>query len=494
MIVSFGPWRPDAGPWAAGDHLVEAKNVVPYRDYYGPFNPPVEIHPTAIAGTARGLWTGENERDSITSFAGDGNSIFKLSQSSRADVSKPGGYTLGATARWRTVEFDGEVIATTRDAPIQAYNLSTSTTYTDLSGTAPKADYISVVGDYLMVGNIIDNTLGSKPANLAWSGFGDARDWDVSGTGGSGQKTIFDLGPITGLTGGQVGVALCRRGIVRIEQIGNGLGGAPFAFRTLTSELGCEIPGTVLKNGRFTYFYSQAGWVRTDGYQIERIGAGFIDDWFRLTIDRSKPQHFWAVADTGRDMLLFSAPRTVQLTTDGDLDMARILLVYRPTVPNSRWSYIERPTVLLGKSQTFVQTSDDLTELCDDLDILCDDPSFGRGEEVTAAVSFDDKISSFSGSPLEALFETSAIASQESARYVLGDFEVFHDGGDAALAIGTSEHAGEAASWTPDFERLDDGRFRYQTAGRHIRARAKISGGWRRANGLEFGGRFGGKR
>lgn len=494
MIYQFGPWRPDGGSWVAGDHLVDAQNVVPYRGYYGPFRDLSQLHPITLTGTPRGVWTGEDQFDSIVSFVGDGNQIFQLSQSTRTDVSKPGGYSLGANCRWRTVEFAGDVIATAYDEPIQAFNLRTLGTYDDLDSAAPRAEYIAVVGDYLMVGNIVDAVDGVRPDRVAWSGFGDARDWDTTGVGGAGQKTIFDLGPVTGLTGGQVGIILCRRGLVRVEQIGSGLGGSPFAFRTITDRVGCEIPGTVVKFERWTYFYSKAGWVRTDGYQIERIGVDFIDEWFRANVDRSKPQHFWAVADDRRDTILFSAPTTVQLTDEGDLNMARILLVHRPTVQESRWSYARKATRCLGRAQSFFQSSDDIDDLISSIPDLSDDFASDTAEELTAAVSATSAVSTFTGEPLEALIETGAVASQQGARYALGEFEVFHDGGDASLSIGTAENAGGNVSWTPYFERLSDGRYRYQLAGRHIRARARITGAWERINGVEADGRISGRR
>jgi len=112
---------------------------------------------------------------------------------------------------------------------------------------------------------------------VQWSDINDSTDWTAGAASQSDFQDIPDGGDIRGMTGGEFGLVLMEKSVVRMTYIG-----APlfFQFDTLTRSLGCYEARSVVQYGAMTFFLSDDGFYVCDGQQVKPIGAERVDDWF----------------------------------------------------------------------------------------------------------------------------------------------------------------------------------------------------------------------
>ena len=139
-----------------------------------------------------------------SNFAGTLTTLEKLNTDNTwSDVKKLGGYTTAADDMWEFVQWDDQVIATNFGDPIQSFDLSSSSLFADLAASAPKARHITVVREFVVVGNTNDATDGNVPFRVRWGPIGDpAGDWAVSAaTQADFQDLSADDGWVMGIVG-----------------------------------------------------------------------------------------------------------------------------------------------------------------------------------------------------------------------------------------------------------------------------------------------------
>ena len=268
--ITFTEWTPDL-PGVA-ENLSIAKNVVPTAIGYSPFPTAVDFSASAsedLNNVFVGRFSGTN-----VIFAGGSTKLFRLDTTdmSMDDVSKSGGYSGIVKANF--VQFGNTVIVANNNSKLQGFTLGSSTLFADLNASAPVAKYVTVVRDFVVAANIDS---GSNANKVQWSDINDESDWTPGATSQSDFQYVSDGGNITGLTGGETGLVLLERAIVRMSYIGS-----PFFFQfdTISRSLGCVDGNTVVKYGNTTYFLSDDGFYSCDGQNITPIGTQKIDKWF----------------------------------------------------------------------------------------------------------------------------------------------------------------------------------------------------------------------
>jgi hypothetical protein len=208
---------------------------------------------TCFAGKASG---------STTLFAGGASKLFKFDAADLDldDVSQMDGYT---ATYWDFTQFGKVVIAANGTDKLQGWTLGTSTEFADLDASAPAAKFVTVVRDFVVSAG--DATNANK---VYWSDINDETDWTPGAASQSDTQIIADGGDIKGLTGGEIGIVLLERSIVRMTYIGSPLF---FQFDNISRGVGCFASGSVAQYKGITYFLSDNGFYQCDGQAVSPI-------------------------------------------------------------------------------------------------------------------------------------------------------------------------------------------------------------------------------
>ena len=103
---------------------------------------------------------------------------------------------------------------------IQAWTIGVSTAFADVAAAAPIAKDIAVVRDFVFAGNLLG---GTNPDKVQWSDINDETDWTSGATSQSDFQIIPDGGNVQAITGGEFGVVLLEKSVVRCSYVGSPL-------------------------------------------------------------------------------------------------------------------------------------------------------------------------------------------------------------------------------------------------------------------------------
>ena len=478
-MIPFAEWLPDQAP-RNNPGVTEALNCVPIASGYGSIRS-LAVYTSALDARCRGAASGIAGNLAVSTFAGDAGKLYRQSNATWSDVSKAGGYNTGTDERWNFVEFGraGRLIIATNftDAP-QKWILGTSSAFADLSGTAPKARYLGVVGDFLVFGNVYDTTDGAVPSRVAWGPIGNPEGaWTPSVTTQADFQDLASGGDITGVVGGEYGSILCRSAVHRMTYVGTP---TIFRFDEVSRNTGCVAPGSVATYGRITIFLSEDGFVLFDGQQLLPIGANKVDQWFT---DYANPGGFARISatmDPDRKLYLCAFPSEGQ-------DNPQTILVYNWEL--NRWSYVQQSCEALVRLLSPGYTLEQLTDLSSSLEALpasLDSREWQGGAITLGAFDTSHRFGPFGGSIKEAVIVTAEAQLHEPARAFVSGVRPVIDGG-ASVALGTRDRPDETVTWTADQAvnaRTHVANFRSDA--RYHRARVTTSGDFQFAQGVDI--------
>lgn len=355
--ITFTEWTPDQP--SIVENLSYTYNVIPSSIGYNPFPLPVDYSLEA-SETLNNVFAG---RFAFTTniFAGGATKLFKLDSSdlSMDNVSKSGNYS--SVNKWNFVQFGNTVIAANNINKLQGYTLGSSSTFNDLAANAPVAKYVTVVRDFVVAANLDSET---NPATVQWSDINDESDWTVGATSQSDSQVIPDGGNIRGITGGEFGLILLDRSIVRMTYIGS-----PFFFQfdTIAKGIGCVEGNSVTKYGNVTYFLGEEGFYSCDGSKVIPIGNEKIDKWFWLNANPSKLNNMSATVDPFRKIVIWNFETTFA---------KRGLMIYNWQV--NKWAYGETDVQVVATSASAGTTLEGL-----DINYVVNAGSFVNGKQYT---------------------------------------------------------------------------------------------------------------
>ena len=153
-VVSFGEWLPDLPP-LNNPGLTEAKNVIPSDKVYKSFLPVTGIGDALSAGPIGGVSAVDTAGNGYF-YAGTVQKIFIRSGAGWA--SRYGGtFTTASDGYWSMVQFDDLVIGTNYNDPPVASTAGSASDFTALSltGTAPSARCVGVIGRHVVLGDTV---------------------------------------------------------------------------------------------------------------------------------------------------------------------------------------------------------------------------------------------------------------------------------------------------------------------------------------------------
>ena len=392
-MIEFGEWLPDQSDLANGG-VLEAKNVVPAIRGYRPFRD-LAVVSGAADNYLRSMFATRDQSGVNLIFAGDNAKLYKYdsSDSSLANVSQAGNYSISTNEKWQFAQFGNNLLAAGGHAQVlQNYVIGTSTLFADISG-APAARYMASIRDFIVCGNVVYGG-NTHQQRLYWSAINDSQSWTI-GTDQSDIQDIADSGTITGIVGGQFGVVFTQRGIHRLEYVGTPL---IFTVEKVETTHGCEIPGSIVSLSTNQIFYiAQNGFMMFDGSRSIPIGSEKVDNWFYENLNSAYPNRVTSTIDPNNQIVLWSFPSNS--SSDGTPDT---IIIYNYAV--NRWSIVELTHQSIGTILLPGYTLEELDTINTNIDAMTtsfDSPIYA-GESFSLAASKDNKLQSFTGDILGA--------------------------------------------------------------------------------------------
>jgi hypothetical protein len=412
--IAFTEWTPDLA--GVAENLSVAQNVVPTALGYNPF--PLAVDYSAAASeNLNNVFAGKFST-TTSIFAGGATKLFKLDSAdlSMDNVSKTGNYT--GVNKWNFTQFGDTIIAANNNDKLQSYTIGVSSLFADLNASAPIAKYVTVVRDFVVAAHLDSGTNANK---VQWSNINDEANWTSGGASQSDFQIVADGGNIVGLTGGEIGLILLDRAIVRMSYIGSPLF---FQFDTISRGVGCAEGNSVVQYGSMTYFLGADGFYSCDGSTVTAIGTQKVDAWFYANVNQSKLTSMSATIDPVRKIVVWKFIDNFAQNT---------LLIYNWQV--QKWSSCTTDVDVVASSASAGITLEGL-DLFGNMDTLTTslDDALWTGGKFLFAGARTTKIVTFTGANSTATLTTGDIGSEATSVVTLARPVVDNGSGSVAIA------------------------------------------------------------
>ena len=349
--IKFGEWMPDQSGISGA--LTDAKNVVSLAVGYGPFNSAVAFSDAASENLVS-LYAAKNPDSTTQLFVAGTSKIFTVSGIGALTQVKSG-MTTGIDDRVRFTQFGTRVITTNNADVLQAWTLGTSTSFANLSASAPKAKFITVVRDFVVCANTFESSV-QQQYRVRWSALNDETDWVEDVNTQSDYQDIPDGGQIVGIRGGEFGLVFLERAISRMSYVGT-----PFIFQfdNISRNKGCLVAGSIAQYQGVTFFLSDDGFYMCDGQNVIPIGSEKVDRFFIDDASESDYGSMSAAVDPVRKLVIWN-----YVDTDGN----RKLLIYN--FATKMWTYADAGTDFLSEASSTAVTLEQLDSISASIDAL----------------------------------------------------------------------------------------------------------------------------
>lgn len=455
--INFGEWTPDQ-PGVTGT-MTSVTNTFPLANGYGPLKDVVDFS-DAASENLNAVYAGKSGAYTNL-FAGGPTKLFLYAQADNDldDVSKSGGYSTPTGERWRFAQFGSTVLAANGQAKIQAWTLGSSSAFDDVAAAAPAAYHVSVVRDF-----VVGARTSSYPNRVYWSDINDETDWTPGVASQSDFQDIPDGGDIMGVTGGEFGLILTERSVVRMSYIGS-----PFFFQfdNIARNIGCLSSNSIAQYGAQTFFLSDDGFYMCDGQSVKAIGTEKIDRFFFDDIELSKLGEMSAAIDPIRNLVVWNY-------TNQSSQKRQIIYNWQL----NKWSYGDLDVDFINSVYTPSSTLDglDIFGSLDSLPASLDDRTWVGGALLFAGVR-DAKIVTFTGSNKQASLITGDVGIQ-GAQSVVTLAKPLIDNGSASVGVASRLNLDGTLTFSTNVAADAEGRVGLRSSGRYHRLRVNPSGNW----------------
>jgi hypothetical protein len=291
------------------------------------------------------------------------------------------------------------------------------------------------------------------------------------------------------VTGGEWGTGLFRNGIVRFTYAP---GGAEFfQADTISRQIGCDFPSSVIRVGNITYFRSRAGWHLFDGSQVQDIGSEWVDDWTQDELRSGQEFRIQPGWDRDEEVI-----RWLFVGEGSQGDVPNRCLILKPDLGKQGWSYQDVDAYVLGQ---FVSPGanldlDPYPTLDSDLPPL-DDPFWQSGNPSAGAIDTLGRAATFKGVPDDGVFTWPEGMVSDAAGLVTLDAALpITEGGSPTVQISTRDQLNQDLVFGPDVAPEANGEIPLRTDARYLTVTMKQTGDWLNATGLQLAGHTTGTR
>lgn len=462
--VIFGEWLPDQSGVIGA--LTTAKNCYPKAVGYGPF-PGETDYSKAAPESLNNVVAAKSAAGGTSIFAASTSKLFKMNGTTLtfSDVSAT---TYSTVERFRFTQFGNRLIAASESNTLQGYDLNSSVTFADLAVDAPKAKYVTVVRDFVVTG-----FQTSYPFRVQWSGINNETTWAASGTTQADFQDIPDGGAIQGVTGGEFGIILLERSIVRMSYVGTPL---IFQFDNISRNLGCYEPNSVIQYQGITYFLGDDGFYACNGQQIEPIGSEKVNRYFFTSLKEADITNMSAAVDPTKSLVIWGYP---------SIDATYRVLIYH--VPTKRWSYAETTVDRIASVSTIQVNLEGLDTFNTSIDALQTplDSRVWFGGKLQLAGVYGTKVITFSGNNKTAEINTSDVDTNVKSMVTL--IKPLVDGGSGSAAIVSRNTLDQQVSFGTKTASNSENRIGVRSFGQFHRVSLEPTGdNWSSALGVEL--------
>ena len=456
--LTFGEWMPDQ-PSVSGA-LTDAKNVVSQAIGYGPFPTPVTFSSSNAAENLTSLYAAKQPDGNTALFAAGLSKIYTVSGVGSITEVKTG-MTTAASDRVRFTQFGKVVISANNADRLQAWTLGTSTSFANLSATAPIAKFITVVRDFVVCANTFESS-AQQQYRVRWSAINDETDWTENVNTQSDYQDIPDGGQIVGIRGGEFGLVLLERAIHRMTYVGT-----PFIFQfdNISRGKGCMVSGSIAQYQGVTFFLSDDGFYMCDGQNVTAIGAEKVDRFFLQDASESDYGSMSAAVDPIRKLVIWNYK-----TVNGN----RSVLIYN--FKTQKWTYGDAGTDFLAEASTSSVTLEQLDSISASIDALTTslDSQLYVGGKYFLGGTLATRVMTYTGAS-----QTGVIATGDldiGANSVVTLARPIVDNGSATVAIASRTLLNQGVSFNTAVAASSENRVSLRSAGRYHRLKVTPTG------------------
>lgn len=441
MKIPFGEYAPDL-PVLGNPGSSAISNAIPHPNGYKPLNS-LSAYSSALTAYCRGAFTGKDSAGNVASYAGDASKLYRLVSATMTDSSKGGGYSCASDSYWEFVQFSNSVIATNFDDTPQTMTIGGSA-FADLTGTPPKFRHVTTggpAGSFLIVGNTNDAVDGSVPYRVRWPGIGTITSWTVSATT---QADFQDLQSVDGwvqtIIGGDITYVFQERCITRMAYVGSPV---VFQFDKVEGARGSLSPRGAISVGNLIFYFADDGFYVLSGGQSIPIGAGKVDKTFLADLNSSYLHRVSTAAIPDDKVVIWSYPGSGSSTGNPN----KVLMYNWDT---KKWCPGTFDHELIYRAQSIGVTLDGLDSLYSTLDSIpfsLDSKVWMGGKLQLAAFDTSHKQAFFTGTALDATFETKEFQANQNGRAEITEVIPLVDGGTHTVQMGTRETQATTVSY-----------------------------------------------
>jgi hypothetical protein len=465
--MQLGSWTPDL-PEFGHPGLVKARNA--YSGVLG-YEPIKALSPIyAALGQAwkgGGAFTGSDGTTAL--LAGSNAGLYRLTATTSTSV-----YAGSYTANWFFAQFGDKVVCVNGGAPLK-YTI-TAGTAAALGGSPPTCSYPAIVRDFVfLAGN------SSNQNRVYWSAIDNAEGWTI----GSSQSDVQDLpdgGAITGLAGGEFGLAFQDEAIHIFEYVGMP---AVFSRRKVSNSIGALCHGGIGQHGRQTFFYSRRGFYKFVDGEVVAIGRNKIDRTFRTAYSISEiTGNLRCTIDPERSLVIWSMPDR--------------LWIYN--FENDMWSDILIAGIVgISTGRTASLTLEDIAVTypsIEDVTPSLDDSYWQGGNPLLLIAYSDGKLYSFGSSTnLEASFRFPQLELNPGRESHVRNSRVIGNMTSAQVLIDCRARMGDAPVNVVSSDFRTNGEVPIRASGRYVQPEIILAAGssWTSVQGFELEATAGGR-
>lgn len=355
---------------------------------------------------------------------------------------------------------------------------------------APKAKYMAVIKNFLMVANTNDTTGGVQTQRAWWSALNDPTNWPTPGTSTaaalqSSYNDLFgDYGPMTGIVGAlgtADGAIFFERAIFRVV-----FAGPPVTFDFFPCETvrGTSAPNSLVKRGLLVDYLGEDGFYTFDGTSSKPIGANKVDKTFYADLDQNYLYRVYGAADPVNRMSYWAYPGAGNVNGNPNKVLAYNWIL-------DRFSLLNYPQglELIFRSLTFGYTLDTMPGgTLDQIKFPLDSRVWAGGSMLLSAFDTNHKLAYFNGSNLAVTVETSEQAPFDPMLAFISDTRPLVDGGTPTVSLATRNRLVDQATYNTGNTLGTLGTCPQVANGRYVRAKTELLYGdtWQHFQGVQI--------
>jgi len=401
-LIKIGEWLPDR-PENNNPGSNNVNNVVVEGEDYKPFkNFQTSSNAVSTATRIFGAISFVDDSGVVLNFTGNQNELFQQSGSSWVQVSKTSTetdtYNTVSDGQWRFTAFGQRIIATNLADDIQSFITGTSTNFSNLSTSAPKAKDVAIINNFLVTVHTDDGTV--RPNRVQWSALDDPTDFSTSAVTLSDFQDLEDDGGFNQriIETQNYGVIMRENSIVRMEFIGTP---AIFSFTVAETNRGTNAINSVVSDGVLVYYLTPNGFFAFDGTRSLPIGDNKIDRFFLDQLDSTQLHLVKAAVDPINKFIAWSYP----LADNNEFNVSLIFYHWA----ENRWSQAQERLDMIETLRTPSLTLEGLDAISTNLDTLAfslDSRVWAGGNPTLGGFSTDHKLGFFDGANKKATLQS----------------------------------------------------------------------------------------